>query len=254
MESVISLGEISVRYQVPKERISSLKEYAIRWLRHRGVEHVDVWALRDVDLEVQKGETLGVIGQNGAGKSTLLKVIARVMKPTNGSVRVIGKVAPLLEMGAGFNGELTGRENIYLNGAVLRLSRKELDQKFEGIVDFAELWDVVDTPLRTYSTGMKARLGFSIATDVNPDILLIDEVLAVGDEGFRRKCVERIHRLLNSQTTTVIVSHSMGLIRTMCTRAVWLEGGLVQALGDVDAVVSSYLDSLNGGGNSRAAV
>ncbi|MBC8492493.1 MAG: ABC transporter ATP-binding protein [Chloroflexi bacterium] len=244
MKPVISLRNVSVRYRVPKERIPSLKEYAIRWLNGKRVEYMDFWALHDVNLEVHKGEVLGIIGQNGAGKSTLLKVVARVMKPTEGNVRVVGKLAPLLELGAGFDSELTGRENIYLNGAILGFSRREMDQKFERIVDFAELWDFIDAPLRTYSTGMVARLGFAIATDINPDILLIDEVLAVGDEGFQRKCAERIDRLMNDQIITVIVSHSMDLIRTMCDRAVWLEHGLIQALGEVNPTVSSYLSFL----------
>jgi ABC-2 type transport system ATP-binding protein/lipopolysaccharide transport system ATP-binding protein len=244
MEPVINLRDVSVRYRVPKERIPSLKEYAIRWLNGRRVEYMDFWALHDVNLEVHKGEVLGIIGQNGAGKSTLLKVIARVMKPTKGHVRVMGKVAPLLELGAGFDWELTGRENIYLNGAILGFSRREMDEKFERIVDFAELWDFIDAPLRTYSTGMVARLGFAIATDVNPDILLIDEVLAVGDERFQKKCIERINGFMNSQTTIVLVSHNMDLIHRMCDRAVWLEKGLIQAVGEVNSVVSSYLDFL----------
>jgi len=243
---------VSVRYRVPKERIPSLKEYAIRWLNGRRLEYMDFWALHDVNLEMHKGQVLGIIGQNGAGKSTLLKVIARVMKPTEGNVRVTGKVAPLLELGAGFDSELTGRENIYLNGAILGFSRREMDQKFEGIVDFAELWDFIDAPLRTYSAGMVARLGFAIATDINPDILLIDEVLAVGDEGFQRKCTERINRFMNDQITTVIVSHSMDLIRTMCDRAVWLERGFVEAMGEVNSTVSSYLDFLYAGESAHA--
>ena len=252
MEPVISLKNVSVRYRVPKERIPSLKEYAIRWLNGRRLEYMDFWALHDVNLEMHKGQVLGIIGQNGAGKSTLLKVIARVMKPTEGNVRVTGKVAPLLELGAGFDSELTGRENIYLNGAILGFSRREMDQKFEGIVDFAELWDFIDAPLRTYSAGMVARLGFAIATDINPDILLIDEVLAVGDEGFQRKCTERINRFMNDQITTVIVSHSMDLIRTMCDRAVWLERGFVEAMGEVNSTVSSYLDFLYAGESAHA--
>lgn len=244
MQPVINLREVSVRYRLPKERIPSLKEYVIRQVRGRQAEYADVWALRDINLDVHRGEVVGIIGQNGAGKSTLLKVIARVLKPTEGGVRVVGKVLPLLEFGAGFNKELTGKENIYLNGAILGFSQREMNQKFQKIVDFAELWDFVDAPLRTYSTGMVARLGFAIATDLNPDILLIDEVLAVGDERFQRKCAKRIDRFRNDQTTFVIVSHDMGLIRTMCDKAVWLEQGGIQALGAVDKVVEKYRRSL----------
>lgn len=240
MEPVISLKDVSVRYRVPKERIPSLKEYAIRWLNGKRVEYADFWALRDIDLEVAKGEVLGIIGQNGAGKSTLLKVIARVMRPTKGNVRVVGKAAPLLELGAGFDMELTGRENVYLNGAILGFSRRKMDQKFERIVDFAELWDFIDAPLRTYSTGMVARLGFAIATDVEPDILLIDEVLAVGDERFRKKCGDRIREFLANGATVLLVSHSTDTVRSMCDRALWLEQGQVQGLGDARRVVYEY--------------
>ena len=254
MEPVINLKDVSVRYRMPKERIPSLKEYAIRWLNGRRAEYADFWALRDITLEVAKGEVLGIIGRNGAGKSTLLKVIARVMKPTEGNVRVAGKVAPLLELGAGFDSDLTGRENIYLNGAILGFSKREMDHKFEGIVDFAELWNFIDAPLRTYSAGMVARLGFAIATDINPDILLVDEVLAVGDEGFQRKCAERINRFMDDQITIVIVSHDMDLIRTMCDRAVWLEHGLIQAMGEVNSTVSSYLNFLYAGESAHAKV
>ena len=252
MEPVISLRNVSVRYRVPKERIPSLKEYAIRWLNGRRIEYMDFRALQDVDLEVHEGEVVGIIGRNGAGKSTLLKVIARVVKPTEGNVRVVGRVAPLLELGAGFDSELTGRENVYLNGAILGFSRREMDQKFEGIVDFAELGDFIDAPLRTYSTGMVARLGFAVATDIDSNILLIDEVLAVGDERFQRKCTERISRFMSDQTTIVIVSHSMDLIRTMCDRAIWLEHGLIHAMGEVSSTVSSYHSFLYAGESTHA--
>ena len=175
----------------PQERIGTFKEYMIRWLQGK-VQHSTFWALRDLDLTIQRGEVFGLIGQNGAGKSTLLKIIARVLRPSRGRVWVRGRVAPLLEVGAGFHPELTGRENIYLNGAMLGFSRAEMDAKFKDIVDFAELWDFIDAPLRTYSSGMWARLGFAVATDVDPDILIVDEILSVGDEAFQRKSAERI--------------------------------------------------------------
>src|SRR6476469_6416269 len=190
MSSVILLEKVSVRYRIPRERIGSLKEYAIRRLKRR--LHFDEFeALRDFSLKVSGGESLGVIGRNGAGKSTLLRLIARVMPPSTGRVVVVGRTAPLLELGLGLHGELTGRENVMLQGALLGFSRAEMKRRLDRIVAFAELEDFVDAPLRTFSTGMAARLAFSVATDVDPDVLLIDEVLAVGDERFQLKCQAR---------------------------------------------------------------
>ena len=190
-EPVVALDNISVRYRVPHERYNTLKEHAIRLLERR-VQYDDFWALRDVNLRVRQGEVVGIVGRNGAGKSTLLKVISRVLRPTTGRVYLRGRVAPLLEFGAGFHPELTGRENIFLNGAILGFSHSDMQAKFKDIVDFAELWDFIDAPLRTYSSGMVARLGFAIATDVDPDILILDEVLSVGDVAFQQKSAERI--------------------------------------------------------------
>jgi len=239
---VIRLAKVGVRYRLPSERIGSLKEYTIRWIQ-RKVTHRDFWALQDVNLSVNRGETLGLIGHNGAGKSTLLKLIARVFRPTAGRVVVTGKVAPLLEFGAGFHPELTGRENIYLNGALMGFSHPEMEEKLEGIVDFAELWDFIDVPMRTYSSGMWARLGFAVATDVHPDILLIDEVLSVGDEAFKRKSSARMQEFRDRGATIILVSHDMKMIQKMCGRAAWLDHGHIKAIGKTSEVVQAYLQN-----------
>jgi ABC-2 type transport system ATP-binding protein/lipopolysaccharide transport system ATP-binding protein len=241
--AVIRLDDVGVRYRVPRERIASFKEYAIRALQRR-IQYDSFWALQGVSLEVHAGETLGVVGRNGAGKSTLLKVISRVLKPTLGRVRVWGHVAPLLELGAGFHAELSGRENVYLNGALLGLDKATIDRLFPSIVDFAELWDFIDAPLRTYSTGMGARLGFAVATAVQPDVLLVDEVLSVGDAGFQHKCTERIEQFRRQGTTTVLITHNPRLVTDLCERAIWLDGGQVRAAGEPGAVVQQYLRAL----------
>lgn len=238
---VIHLEDVAVRYRVPHERYATLKEHAIRRLQRR-VQYDDFWALRGVKLEVRRGETVGIIGRNGAGKSTLLKTIARVLRPTRGRVWINGRVAPLLEFGAGFHSELTGRENVFLNGALLGFSRAQMEAKFERIVDFAELWDFIDAPLRTYSSGMTARLGFAVATDVEPEILIVDEILAVGDAAFQQKSAERIQGFRAAGTTILLVSHNLEAVKTMCTRAIWLEQGQIIADGSADAVVHQYLD------------
>ena len=239
---VINLDKVGVRYRIPSERISSFKEYSIRWIQ-RKVTHRDFWALRDVNLSVGRGETFGLIGPNGAGKSTMLKLIARVFKPTSGRVVVRGQVAPLLEFGAGFHPELTGRENIYLNGALMGFSRQEMEEKFEGIVDFAELWDFIDVPLRTYSSGMWARLGFAVATDVQHDILIVDEVLSVGDESFQRKSSARMQEFRDQGATTMLVSHNMDMIIKMCDNTAWLDHGQIKAIGKTSEVVQAYLQN-----------
>lgn len=238
-EVVIRLKNVSVRYRVPHERIGSFKEYVIRRLQRR-VSHDNFMALREVSLEIQRGEVFGIIGRNGAGKSTLLKVIARVLRPTGGRVWVKGHVAPLLEFGAGFHSELTGRENVFLNGTLLGFTHKEMEHKFDRIVDFAELWEFIDAPLRTYSSGMVARLGFAIATDVKPDVLIIDEVLAVGDEAFQRKSAARMGEFREQGATILLVTHNMANVRAMCSRAIWLDHGRVNSLGSAEDVAAQY--------------
>ena len=238
----IRLENASVQYRVPNERIGTFKEYVIRLVQGK-VRFNSFLALNDVSFNVYKGEVFGLIGPNGAGKSTLLKVIARVLRPTEGRVLVKGRVAPLLEFGAGFHPELTGRENVYLNGAMLGFSQEEMNAKFEGIVDFAELWDFIDAPLRTYSSGMWARLGFSVATDVDPEILIIDEVLSVGDEAFQRKSKERINQFRDRGATIMFVSHNMAMIENMCQRAAWLDQGKLKAIGESPDVIAAYRES-----------
>ena len=241
-DGVVRLEGISVRYTRPTERIETLKEYAIRRLK-RGVRFDQFWALRGVSLELGQGESLGVIGPNGAGKTTMLKVIARVLRPTEGRVRVRGNVAPLLEFGAGFHPELIGRENIFLNGALLGFTRREMEAKYGRIVAFSEMAEFIDAPLRTYSSGMVARLGFAVASDVTPDVLLLDEVLAVGDESFRRKSAARMNEFKAQGATLILVTHSMQNVVDMCQRALWLDRGQVRALGPAPEVTAAYVQA-----------
>lgn len=238
-EPVILFEGVSVRYRVPRERVSGIKEFAIRWLQRR-LAYEEFWAVRGVSFDVRKGEVFGIVGRNGAGKSTMLKVMARVLQPTQGRVVMRGRLAPLLELGGGFHPELNGRENVYLNMALLGYSRAETDRLFDSILEFAEVSDFIEAPLRTYSTGMVARLGFAVATCVRPDILLVDEVLSVGDTRFQEKCLDRMQSYRDQGTTIVIVSHSMGTISHFCSRALWLDHGQVKAMGDVDEVVNQY--------------
>jgi len=238
-QTLIRLEQVSVSYHAPRERIRTIKEYAIRTLKG-GVTHQEFQALSEVSFDVRAGEVFGIVGRNGAGKSTLLKVISRVLRPTSGRVQVEGHVAPLLELGAGFHSELSGRENIFLNGTLLGLKRAEIESAFDEIVDFAELWDFVDAPLRTYSTGMAVRLGFSVATAFRPDILLVDEVLSVGDERFQEKCAARMTEFRQQGTTILLVTHDSRLVMSMCDRALWLDHGRVGAVGPVDQVISAY--------------
>ncbi len=239
MKPVIVLEKISVRYRAQEVRIRTFKEYAIQLLK-RNVKFKEFRALNNVDLQVNEGEIVGVIGRNGAGKSTLLKVIARVLIPTEGRVRLKGRVSPLLELGAGFHPELTGRENIFLNGTLLGHSRREIEARLPEIIEFAELDAFIDSPLRTYSSGMVARLGFSIATTWKPEILILDEILSVGDEAFRTKCKTRMAKYRDEGTSTLLVAHDMNTIGTLCSRAVWLDHGEVKAVGPAKEVVSIY--------------
>ncbi len=241
-EPVVQLSQVSVRYRVPHERIGTFKEYAIRRLQGR-IEYREFWALHSVSLRVDEGEVFGIIGQNGAGKSTLLKVISRVLHPTSGRVWVKGRVAPLLELGAGFHPELTGKENIFLNGTLLGHSHQEVVQRFDAIVEFAGLGEFIDAPLRTYSSGMVARLGFAVATAWRPDVLILDEILAVGDEAFQRKCHFLIHEFGLRGTTVLLVSHSAQTVKGICERALWLDHGAIRALGRAEEVAEAYHQS-----------
>lgn len=239
-DSVIRLEEISLCYRLAKHRIPSLKEYAIHFVRG-ALSYEKLWALRDVSLTINRGETLGIVGRNGAGKSSLLKVISRVFKPTTGQIEVTGRLAPILELGTGFDFELTGVENIYLNALLLGHKRREIDEKVEEIIDFSGLGDFVRSPIRSYSSGMLSRLGFSIATAWVPDILILDEVLAVGDSSFTEKCERRISRFHEAGTTVLLVSHNAAAIRKNCTRCVWLDAGRLRADGETEEVLDLYL-------------
>ncbi|MBC8507445.1 MAG: ABC transporter ATP-binding protein [Anaerolineales bacterium] len=240
---VILVDSVSVQYRVPHEQLSGIKEYVIRWLQNR-LQYKKFWALKDVFLDIQRGEFFGIVGRNGAGKSTLLKTMARVIKPTLGRVVILGRTAPLLDLGAGFHPELSGRENIFLNGALLGLTQKTVGHRFDEIVAFSEIGEFINAPLRTYSTGMVARLGFAVATSVRPDIMLVDEVLSVGDTQFQEKCLARMNAFREQGTTIVLVSHSMERVKALCERAIWLEDGKVAAQGKVSAVVGQYLQAL----------
>jgi ABC-2 type transport system ATP-binding protein len=240
-ELSIRVAGVSVRYRLSREKPKTLQEFLIQKLKGRKTDYEDFWALKDVNFEVGKGETLGIIGANGAGKSTLLKVVARVLKPITGSVFVSGKIAPLIELGAGFDMELTGSENIYLNASILGLSKKEIDNKFKAIVDFSELSGFIYSPLKTYSSGMIARLGFSIATEVDPAVLIIDEILAVGDEHFKKKCKERISRFREKGVTMLFVSHTMEDVRKLCNSVLWMHRGSPRMCGDPQEVTREYL-------------
>ena len=237
---VIDLRDVSVRYRVPQERVLTFKEYLIRWLRGRVVIE-ELHALSHVNLQVGRGEAVGIIGRNGAGKTTLMKVIARVLRPTSGSVTVRGVVAPL-EIGTGFDTELTGRENVFLNGAIMGRSRREMERRLPDIVAFAELEHFIDAPLRTYSTGMVARLGFAVATDLQPEILLVDEVLSVGDIEFQQKCTARMGEFLARGATLLFVSHDPQQVVELCKRAVWIHDGRVVMDGASADVVRAFVD------------
>lgn len=238
-DGIIHLEKVSVKYRIPSERIGTFKEYIIRFLQRKLHFH-SFWALHAVDLTVNQGEVFGIIGKNGAGKSTLLKVVSRVLRPTEGRVVVYGKIAPLLELGAGFHPELTGRENVYLNGSLLGYSRAEMNACFQSILDFSELHDFIDAPIRTYSSGMYARLRFAVAMAHEPDILIIDEILGVGDEAFQKKCADRIAEFRKNGTTILLVSHNMDAIQSMCQRAAWIDHGKIQVVGEPDQVVAAY--------------
>jgi ABC-type polysaccharide/polyol phosphate transport system ATPase subunit len=235
----IEVERMSLRYRVPHEKVKSIKEYAIRRLR-RSLIIRDFWALRDLSFQVPPGEIFGIIGRNGAGKTTLLKVIARVLWPSAGRVVVRGLVAPLLGLGAGFNDELSGRENVFLSGATLGFSYLDMKSRFERIVEFAGVGEFIDAPLRTYSTGMRARLGFAIATDVRPDVLLMDEIMSVGDAEFKAKCEQRIDEFRESGASVLLVSHNLISVATLCSRAVLLADGRAVLIGPSDEVIDRY--------------
>ena len=236
---IVSVKDVSMVFNLATEKVDSLKEYVLKLLK-KELMIQKFYALKNIDLEVERGDSVALIGVNGSGKSTLLKVIAGVMHPTEGSVKVHGSIAPMIELGAGFDPELTARENVFLNGAVLGHDRKFMEEHFNSIIDFAELWDFVDVPVKNYSSGMVARLGFAIATEIKADVLIVDEVLAVGDFRFQEKCKKRMEEMMSGGTTLLFVSHSIEQVRQLCKKAVWIKKGQVQMYGDVDEVCSAY--------------
>jgi ABC-2 type transport system ATP-binding protein len=236
---MITVDSVSMRYYLGNERIANLKEYLIRRIK-RNVRSDEFWALRDVSFRVDPNEVFGVIGLNGAGKSTLLKLIAGIMRPTKGSIGVSGKISPLIELGTGFDPDLTARENVFLNGAVLGYQRPFLKRRFDEIISFAEVEQFVDVPLRNFSSGMVARLAFSIATLVDPEILLVDEILSVGDVQFQEKSEAKMRSMMEGGATVVFVSHSIKKVQEICDRVLWLEGGVGRMLGDAGEVCSSF--------------
>jgi ABC-type polysaccharide/polyol phosphate transport system ATPase subunit len=240
----IRLQEVGLCYRLAKHRASSFKEYAIHFVRG-ALQYQELWALRDVSVEVAPGTTIGVMGSNGAGKSTLLKVISRVLKPSHGTVEVNGFVSPILELGTGFDHELTGYENIFLNALLLGRKRKQVQQRIESIIEFSGLGDMIHAPIRNYSSGMVARLGFSIATAWPAEVLLLDEVLAVGDANFVRRCRSKIEEFRTAGSTVVLVSHDLESLRSMCTRALWLDRGQVKADGPIEQVLAMYQGGLS---------
>jgi len=236
---VIEVKEVSMRFNLSRERVDNLKEYLIKKIKNQ-LTYDEFWALKDVSLTVEKGESVALIGLNGSGKSTLLKTIAGVLKPTKGSIRVNGSIAPLIELGAGFDFDLTAKENIFLNGAILGYNRQQMEGHYDDIVDFSELQDFMDVPIKNFSSGMLARLGFAIATIGTPDILILDEVLAVGDYRFQQKCEKRIQNMTQKDTSILFVSHSVEQVKKICTKAVWLEKGRVKMTGPTKEVCGIY--------------
>ena len=238
----VRVEDVSMEFNLSTEKVDNIKEYFIKLLK-RELFYQEFWALKHVSFQVQKGEKLGIIGLNGAGKSTLLKLISGVMKPTEGKIEVHGGVVPLLELGGGFNTNYTGRENIFLRGALLGYTKEFMESKYDEIVEFSELEEFIDVPVKNYSSGMNARLGFSISTIVKPQILILDEVLAAGDAKFRKKSQERMDSLLSKNTTVLLVSHSMSQVKSLCTRAIWLEKGRLVMDGPADEVCDKYLEN-----------
>lgn len=236
---LIDVQHVGMNYRLPMEKIDNVKEYFIKLVKGK-LRYRNFSVLKDINLQVRRGESLALIGRNGAGKSTLLRIIAGILEPTSGFVQTRGNMVPLLKLGAGFDGNATGKENIFLNGAMMGFSKKEMMKKYDSIVEFSELKDFMNVPIKNYSSGMLSRLGFAIAVDISPDILLIDEILGVGDAPFQRKCAERIDALRANGTTFIVVSHSMAQVRRLCQNAIYLKDGVIVKEGTADEVVAMY--------------
>ena len=242
---MVDVDHVTIRFNLCSQNIDNLKEYFIKFIK-KELMFQEFLAVKDVSFQVRAGEAWGLIGTNGSGKSTMLKAISGILKPYKGSITINGSVAPLIELGAGFDQELTARENIFLNGCVLGHSEKFMREHFEGIVDFAEIREFLDSPLKNYSSGMKARLGFSIATMVKPDILIVDEILSVGDYKFRQKCEKRMKELLDGGTTLLFVSHSIEEVKRLCDHALWIDKGVARMQGEAVAVCDAYMQEMRG--------
>lgn len=239
MKFAVEVNNVSMKFNMSKEKIDSIKEYFVKLVKGK-LLYTEFSALTDVSFQVKKGEVFGIVGLNGSGKSTLLKIISGILKPSNGNVMVNGNISPLIELGAGFDPDLTARENIYLNGYVLGYTKQYINEKFNEIVEFSELEEFLDVPIKNFSSGMVARLGFSIATLVKPDILIVDEILSVGDYKFQEKCEKRIKEMMSGGTTVIIVSHTLEQIKKLCDRVLWLEKGKMKIIGETNAVCSKY--------------
>jgi ABC-2 type transport system ATP-binding protein/lipopolysaccharide transport system ATP-binding protein len=248
-DAAIVVDSVSKRFRMHRDQPTNLKEKLTR--RSRSTRTEDFWALRDVSLEIPRGTTYGLIGHNGSGKSTLLKLIAGIHRPTAGTITANGRVSAMLELGAGFHPELSGRENIYFNGSILGLTRREITARLDDIIEFSGIGDFIDVPVKVYSSGMYVRLGFSIAANLDPELLIIDEIVAVGDEEFQRRCFDRLYELRRKGTTIVFVSHSLALIQTLCDRVAWLEHGNLRAEGPAFEVVDKYVAEVNAAESSR---
>lgn len=238
-EIMIKVDGVSMKFNLASEKIDGIKEYLIRSLKKK-IEYNEFWALRNVSFEVRKGDSVGLIGLNGSGKSTMLKIIAGVLKPTQGKIHVNGSVAPLIELGAGFDFDLTAKENVFLNGALLGYSREYLKAHYEDIVEFSELDAFMEVPVKNFSSGMVSRLAFAIATIGQPDILIVDEALSVGDYHFQQKCEARIHRMKENGTTILFVSHNMEQVKSLCSKIIWLEKGTIKKIGNPEKICEEY--------------
>lgn len=238
--TIVEVNHVNMHFNMSKHRIHNLKEYVIMFAK-RQLAYEDFQALHDITFTIEKGDVFGIVGLNGSGKSTLLKIISGILKPTSGKSKVFGTIAPLIELGAGFDLELTARENIFLNGAVLGLSHDFIRSRFDDIVAFSEMAEFIDVPMKNYSSGMVARIGFAIATLTDPDILIVDEILSVGDYLFQEKCEKRIREMMEGGTTVIIVSHAIDQIRRLCKHVMWLEKGHIKMIGDMQTVTNAYM-------------
>lgn len=243
MEKMIEVKNVTMRFNLDVNKVSSIKEFVIRFLS-RKLQYDSFTALNDISFEVNKGDVVGIVGSNGSGKSTLLKIISGIMKPTSGSISVKGNIVPMLELGSGFDFELTGAENIFLNGAILGYSKEFIKNKYSEIVEFSELTEFINQPLKNYSSGMIMRLAFSIATVVDPEILIVDEILSVGDAYFQEKSYNRMRELMSKGTTVFLVSHNINQVREICNKVLWINRGVQQMYGNTDDVCDKYIESL----------